>query len=106
MIGWLQLSLAIAAEVAGTIALRFADGLRRPLPSVVVFAAYGLAFYLLSVTLKHLPVGLTYAIWSGVGTTLVTAIGIVALGEAATMLKLAGITLVVAGVVMLGLAGE
>ena len=68
MITWIVLALAIVAEVIGTTALRASDGMTRVLPSVVVVVAYVISFVLLAVTLKHLTLGTTYAIWSGVGT--------------------------------------
>ncbi len=101
----LLLALAIVAEVAGTLALRASDGFSRPLPSVVVVLGYGLAFWLLALVLRELPVGFVYAVWAGAGTALVAGIGIVAFGEPATALRLASLALVILGVVGLNLAG-
>jgi small multidrug resistance pump len=106
MTGWLLLTAAILTEVAGTVALRFSDGFRQPLATAVVAVGYALSFYLLSLTLKRLSLSLTYAVWSGLGTALVAAVGMVALHEAVTGRKLAGIALVIAGVVVLGLDGH
>lgn len=102
---WLYLALAIATEVAGTVALRFTDGFTRPLPVAVVVVGYGLSFVLLSLTLRGLELGLAYAVWAGVGTAAIAAIGVLALGEAMSALKLASLALIVAGVVGLNLAG-
>jgi small multidrug resistance pump len=99
------LAIAIVSEVAATIALRLADGFSRPVPVAIVVGGYAVSFWLLALVLKHLPVGLTYAVWSAAGTALIAAIGIVAFGEGATMLKLASLALIVAGVVGLNLAG-
>ena len=98
-------SLLLAAEVAGTLALKYTDGFTRPAPSLVVVAGYALSFWMLALVLKELPIGLTYAIWAAVGTALIAAIGIVALGEPAGTLKLASLALMIAGVVGLNLAG-
>ena len=65
MITWIVLALAIVAEVVGTTALRASDGMTRILPAAVVVVAYVISFVLLAVTLKHLTLGSTYAIWSG-----------------------------------------
>lgn len=63
---WVLLGLAIVAEVIGTMALKMSDGFTKLWPSFLVVVGYVLAFYLLSLTLKHIPVGVAYAIWSGV----------------------------------------
>ena len=99
-------SLLLAAEVAGTLALKYTDGFTRPAPSLVVVAGYALSFWMLALVLEELPIGLTYAIWAAVGTALIAAIGIVALGEPAGTLKLASLALMIAGVVGLNLAGS
>lgn len=103
---WVVLALAIASEVVGTIALRFSDGFTRPVPVIVVVAGYGLAFYLLSLTLRELPLSITYAVWSGVGTAAVAGIGMTALGESVNVVKLLSIALIIAGVVGLNLAEQ
>lgn len=102
---WLYLMLAVATEVAATVALRPADGLTRPGPTAVVVVGYALSFLFLALTVRGLELSLVYAVWAGVGTAAIAAIGIVALGEPATGLKLASIGLIVAGVVGLNLAG-
>jgi small multidrug resistance pump len=102
----LFLSIAIAAEVAGTVALKYTDGFTRLLPSAIVVAGYGLSFWMLALVLKALPIGLTYAVWAAVGTALIAGIGIVAFDEPANLLKLASLGLIIAGVVGLNLAGS
>ena len=99
------LAIAIATEVAATIALRYSDGFSKPLPSVAVVIGYAISFWLLALVLKELSVGTTYAIWAGAGTAAIAVIGIVALGEPATAIKLASIALIVAGVIGLNLSG-
>ena len=68
--------------------LRYSDGFSRPLPSAIVVVGYAISFWLLSLILKELSVGTTYAIWAGAGTAAIAVIGIVALGEPATAIKL------------------
>jgi small multidrug resistance pump len=99
------LTMAIAVEVAATICLRYSDGFTKLLPSVVVVVGYATSFYLLSLILRDLSVGTTYAIWAGAGTAAIAVIGIVALGEPATALKIASIALIVAGVIGLNVGG-
>ena len=99
------LALAITAEVAATLSLRASDGFSKPLPSVVVVIGYAVSFALLAIVLKHIAVGTTYAIWAGAGTAAIAVIGIVALGEPATALKVASIALIIAGVIGLNLGG-
>jgi small multidrug resistance pump len=89
----------------GTLFVRASDGFSRLWPSLGTVAGYAVAFVLLAQALKSIDVGVAYAIWAGLGTTLITLIGIVALGEPATALKLAGTALIVVGVVALNLSG-
>ncbi|KPC81758.1 MULTISPECIES: DMT family transporter [Streptomyces] len=103
--GYALLAAAIAAEVAGTTAMKYSEGFTRLWPSVVTVVGYVLAFALLAQTLKTLSVGTAYAIWAGAGTAAVAAIGILWMGEPAGLAKLAGIALVIAGVVVLNLGG-
>ncbi|WP_156724215.1 DMT family transporter [Streptomyces apocyni] len=103
--GYGLLAAAIAAEVAGTTAMKYSEGFTRLWPSIGTVAGYLIAFTLLAQTLKTMQVGTAYAIWAGVGTAAVAAIGMVFLGEAASAARLAGIALVVGGVVLLNLGG-
>lgn len=99
------LGLAIGTEVAGTTALRSSDGLTRAVPVVIVVVAYLLSFALLAFVLKHLALGTTYAIWSGVGTVAIAAIGRLAYNDVISLTTAAGIALVVVGVVVIHLGG-
>ncbi|MFI2367049.1 DMT family transporter [Streptomyces sp. NPDC018833] len=99
------LAAAIAAEVAGTTAMKYSEGFSKLWPSLGTLAGYLLAFALLAQTLKTMQVGTAYAIWAGVGTAAVAAIGILFLGESAGLVKLAGIVFVIFGVVLLNLSG-
>jgi small multidrug resistance pump len=101
----LLLSFAITVEVCATLALRASDGLSRLVPALFVVAGYATSFWLLSLVLKDISVGTSYAIWSGVGTAALAIIGMVALGEPTTALKIASIALIIAGVIGLSLAG-
>ena len=98
---WLYLGIAIVAEVIGTSALKAAEGFTRLVPSVVVVAGYLVAFYFLSLTLRTIPVGVAYAIWSGVGIVLIALVGWLALGQPLDAPALAGIALIIAGVVVI-----
>jgi small multidrug resistance pump len=100
------LALAIACEVVATLSLRPSEGLTRLLPSAVVVVGYALSFWLLALVLRSLSVGVVYAIWSGAGTAVVVAIGVAFLGEPARWNVLAGVGLVVLGVVLLNLPGS
>jgi len=100
--GWLYLSIAIVSEVIATSALKAADGFTRPLPSLVVVVGYVCAFWFLSLTLRTIPVGIAYAVWSGVGIALIALIGWLAFGQSLDAPALLGLALIVAGVVVLG----
>jgi len=102
---YLLLAVAIGSEICATVSLKFTEGFTRLLPSVVVVLGYGLSFVFLAQALKHIPVSSAYAIWSGVGTAVVAAIGFAFLGEAVNAWKLAGIALIIGGVVALNLGG-
>ncbi|HMM55307.1 MAG TPA: SMR family transporter [Candidatus Desulfobacillus sp.] len=100
---WIFLGLAIVSEVIGTSALKAAEGFTRPWPSLVVVVGYGAAFYFLSLTLKAIPVGVAYAIWSGAGIALITLIAWVLFGQALDLPAIIGLLLIVAGVAVLKL---
>ena len=100
---YVLLGIAIVAEVIATSALRASEGFTRLLPAVIVVLGYGISFYCLSLTLKSLPVGIVYAIWSGVGIVLITLVAIVMYRQVPDLPAVAGLSLIVAGVVVLNL---
>lgn len=102
-LAWLLLAASIAAEVAGTLALRYADGFTRLLPSLAVGALYALAVWLMSVSVRQLEMGLAYAVWAGVGTALTAMVGMLWFGEAFHVARLMGLAFIVLGVVCLNL---
>ena len=103
MLPWLFLSVAIVAEVVGTSFLKASAGFTKPLPVVTVVLGYGLSFYFLSLTLETLPVGIAYAVWSGVGLVLITAVAWVAFGQTLDLPAVIGMGLILAGVLILNL---
>ena len=87
----------------GTTFLKLADGFTKPLPSAITALSYAAAFYFLSLTLRTIPVGVAYAIWSGVGIVLIALIGWLILGQKPDAAAVIGLSLIVAGVVVLNL---
>ena len=98
---WIFLAVAIISEVIATSFLKSAEGFTRFWPSLVVVVGYLLAFYLLSLTLKTIPVGVAYAIWSGVGIVLIALSGWLFLGQSLDTPAVIGLTLIVAGVIVI-----
>ncbi|CBL45039.1 Quaternary ammonium compound resistance protein [gamma proteobacterium HdN1] len=98
---WLLLGIAILSEVIATSALKSSEGFTRLWPSVIVIAGYTSAFYFLSLTLKSIPIGIAYAVWSGAGVALIAVIGWVMFGQKLDFAAGIGIGLIVAGVVVL-----
>lgn len=103
MNAWGYLALAIVAEVIATSALKAANGFSQLVPSLVVIAGYGTAFYCLSLALRSVPLGIAYAIWSGVGTALIALIGVVLYKQKLDPAAMLGIGLIVVGVLVLNL---
>ncbi|MGF6479430.1 DMT family transporter [Paraburkholderia sp. JPY419] len=97
------LAIAIVAEVIATSAMRASDGFSRLLPSMVVMLGYGIAFYCLSLTLRSIPVGIVYAIWSGAGIVLITLVALVLYRQVPDVPAIIGLGLIVAGVAVLNL---
>ena len=100
---WTLLLLAISAEVIGTSCLRLSEGMTKPLPTVLVLMAYAIAMVLLSKVVLSLPLGLTYALWSGIGTVAIVLVGRFAYGQLLAPAQLIGIGLISAGVVIVNL---
>lgn len=100
------LTLAIVAELFGTLCLRASDGLSRPLPAIGSAVGYVISFWLLSVVLaRGMPVGVAYAIWSAIGVAIVAVLGWWLFEESLTLVQGGGLVLIVAGVVALELGG-
>jgi small multidrug resistance pump len=105
-VNYLYLAIAILAEVVATSALKAAEGFSRLGPSLIVAAGYAIAFYFLSLTLRTIPVGVAYAIWSGVGILLIAAAGWFLYGQALDLPAVVGLALIVAGVLVVNLFSE
>ena len=106
MKNWLFLIVAIISEVVATSALKSSEGFTKIYPSLIVIIGYGAAFYFLSLTLKTIPVGVAYAIWAGLGTVLITAVGWYFFEQRLSLLTLVGIGLILAGVVLINLSSK
>ena len=98
---WLALAIAIVAEVIGTTALKASNEFTRLLPSLMVVAGYGTALYFMSISMRVLPVGIMYAIWSGMGIVLVSVIGWVMYRQALDMPAMIGMGLIIAGAIVI-----
>nr|AYD68547.1 QacG [Citrobacter freundii] len=103
---WLFLATAIIFEVIATSALKSSEGFTRLVPSFIVVAGYAAAFYFLSLTLKSIPVGIAYAVWSGLGIVLVTAIAWVLHGQKLDMWGFVGVGFIISGVAVLNLLSK
>ena len=103
---WLYLTGAIVSEIAGTSALRYTEGFTKLVPSGIVVVGYATAFYFLSLTLKTIPVGIAYAIWSGAGTALITLVAWIFMGQKLDAAAGIGILLIIAGVLVLNLCSR
>lgn len=102
---YLALAVAIATEVVATSSLRASNGFTRLGPSLLVIVGYGIAFYLMTIALKHFPLGTTYAIWSGIGTAATAVVSWVFFKDHLTPLTGVGIAMVIAGIVVMNLSG-
>jgi small multidrug resistance pump len=100
---YLYLVIAIVCEVVATSALKQADGFTRFWPSLVCIVGYGAAFYLLSIPIKTIPVGIVYAVWSGAGIVLIAAVGWFWFRQTLDMAAIVGLTMIVTGVLIVNL---
>ncbi|WP_312685312.1 DMT family transporter [Brevundimonas nasdae] len=100
---WAALSGAIALEVVGTTLLNQSQQFTRVWPTAGMALCYGLAFYLLSIALKQMPVGIAYAIWSGLGVVAISVIGLVLFKQRLDLPAVIGLTMIVGGVVVINL---
>jgi small multidrug resistance pump len=103
MIAYAYLAVAIIAEVIATTALRAADGFTQLWPSLISIVGYVVAFYFLSLTLRSMPVGIAYAIWSGVGIVLISLAGWLIYKQLLDLPALIGMGLIMAGVIVINL---
>jgi small multidrug resistance pump len=101
MINYVYLTIAIVGEVIATSALKASEGFTRLWPSLLVVAGYGVAFFFLSLVLHAIPVGIAYAIWSGVGIVLVTIVGAVLYGQVPDLPAIIGVGLITTGIVVM-----
>ena len=106
MSNYLFLAIAIVAEVIATSALKASQGFSQLLPSILVVVGYGVAFYFLSLTLRTIPVGIAYAIWSGAGIVLVALIGFALYGQKLDIWAIVGMGLIIAGVMVINLLSK
>ena len=103
MKNWLFLTIAITSEVVATTALKSSEGFSRFWPSLIVVVGYGIAFYALSLTLSAIPVGIAYAIWSGLGIVLISAIGWWVYGQQLDLPAILGLGCILLGVAIINL---
>lgn len=103
---WLYMAGAIFCEIIATSALKSAEGFTRPVPTALVLVGYGIAFYCLSVALKTIPVGIAYAVWSGVGIVAISLIGLFWYRQTIDAAGLIGMGLIVAGVLVINLFSQ
>ena len=101
MKNWIFLGVAIASEVFATASMSASQGFTKLVPSVLTVVGYAIAFYFLSQTLKAIPIGVAYAIWAGLGVVLVAVVGWVRFGQKLDGPAMAGIALIVCGVVVM-----
>ncbi|GGX31594.1 DMT family transporter [Undibacterium squillarum] len=103
---WMYLGIAILSEVIATSALKASEGFTKPWPVLILAVGYASSFYFLSLTLRTIPVGIAYAIWSGVGVILISLLAWWLYGQSLDKAALIGIGLIVVGVVVLNLFSE
>ncbi|TMC35806.1 MAG: multidrug efflux SMR transporter [Chloroflexi bacterium] len=105
LLAWVLLIAAIATEVVGTLALRGSNGFTQLVPSVITVTGYVASFILLAIVLKSMPVGIVYAIWSAIGIALVAVLGKLIFDDPVPPLAIAGMVLIVGGVVLVSASG-
>ena len=106
MTDWILLSIAIIFEVVGTSLLKTSNGFTKLLPSIGSLCFYTVSFYLLSITLRRMEVGVAYALWSGLGTALVACIGIFYFNESLSPVKMISLALIIIGAIGLNLSSQ
>lgn len=103
---WILLLLAIGSEVIGTSCLKLSQGFSRPIPTLVVLAAYSTSMLLLSRVVQTIPLGITYALWSGIGIIAIVLVGLLAYEQVPSLGQLVGIATITAGVIIVNLTGK
>jgi len=106
MKSWIFLFAAIIFEVIATASLKSSEGFTKFTPSLIVVLGYGLAFYFLSLTLKSIPIGVAYAVWSGLGIVLISLVAWLFHGQRLDLWGLVGMALIIGGVVVLNLLSK
>jgi len=96
---WVLLLFGIISEVIGTTSMKLSEGFTKLLPSISIFVFYGLSLTLVTLSLKHIDVSMAYAIWSGLGTAIITTIGILFFKESVSIMKILSIAAIIAGVI-------
>ncbi len=99
LISWIYLITAIIFEVSGTTCMKLSEGFTKIVPSILIFVFYGICFTFLTLALKRLEVSVAYAVWSGLGTTLIATIGVIWFRESFTPVKFLSIALIMIGVI-------
>lgn len=102
---WLWLIFAIFFEVAGTTSLKISYGFTKVVPTLLTVLFYCTSFYMLSIALKKMEVGLSYALWAGIGTACIAIIGVLYFGESISIVKAISLALIILGVIGLNLSG-
>lgn len=103
---YLYLLLAISAEVVGTAALKASNGFTQLFPSIIAVIGYGIAFYFLSLTLRTIPIGIAYGMWSGLGIVLISIVGVLVFDQKLDFWAVTGIGLIMAGVLVINLLSQ
>ncbi len=103
LIAWVWLTIAIAGEILGTTSLKASKELSVLVPSILIFVGYGIAFYFMLLAMRHLPVAVTYALWSGLGIVSITIVSMYRFGERPDLPAILGISLIVLGVMLITL---
>jgi len=103
LVAWLLLAASILSEVVGTVALKHSNGFANILPTTCAAASFLLAIWLMSLSLKHIEMGITYAVWAGSATAILAMVGIALYGESLSVFKMVGMVMVVGGVIVLNL---
>ena len=103
---WILLFLAITSEVIGTSCLKLSEGFSKPIPTLVVLVAYATSMLLLSRVVQTIPLGITYALWSGIGIVAIVLVGLFAYKQVPSPGQLVGIATITAGVIIVNLSGD